>query len=209
MSQLGRAYSLLDIKAVDEESRTITGIATTPTPDRMADIVRPEGAQFTLPIPLLWQHRSDQPIGHVVKAKVTKKGIEIVAQVAKDVTEEIDRAWALIKAGLVRGLSIGFRGIDVEQIPNSWGVMYETWEWLELSAVTIPANSEATIQGIKSIDTELRTAIGMTDGEGDNGLDIKTQDTKPAAERSPKARVVKLDAPARSEKPFVIRKIRR
>jgi len=91
MTVTNRAYSLLEIKELDDEERVITGIASTPTPDRMADIVVPEGAQFALPIPLLWQHRSDQPIGQVIEAKITKAGIEIVAKIAKGVSEEIDR----------------------------------------------------------------------------------------------------------------------
>src|SRR5690606_3329124 len=123
-----------------------------------------------------------QPIGHVTEAKVTKAGIEIVASIAKGVSEEIDRAWNLIKSGLVRGLSIGFRGIDVEQIPNSWGVIFNQWEWLELSAVTIPANSEATITAIKSVDMEIRAALGKAD-EDDRpvspGASGKTTQTKP------------------------------
>jgi len=98
---MNRAYSLLTVKAVDDDARIITGMATTPTADRMQDVVEPRGAQFKLPIPFLWQHDSGQPIGHVIDAKVGKGGIEIVAKIAKGVTAEIDRAYALIKAGLV------------------------------------------------------------------------------------------------------------
>lgn len=155
-----RAYAVLDIKAVDDASGIITGIASTPTPDRMEDIVLPQGAIFKLPIPLLWQHNANQPIGQVIEAKVTSAGIEIVAKIARGLTEEIDRAWALIKAELVRGLSIGFRGLDTESIPNSWGVIFTKWEWLELSAVTIPANAEASITSIKKFDTETLAASG-------------------------------------------------
>lgn len=165
MNVTSRAYSLLEIKELNDDERIITGIASTPTPDRMADIVVPEGAQFNLPIPLLWQHRSDQPIGQVIEAKITKKGIEIVAKIAKGVSEDIDKAWSLIKSGLVRGLSVGFRGLDTEQIPNSWGLKFEKWEWLELSAVTIPANAEASITSVKQFD------IGAPAASGTKGTD--------------------------------------
>lgn len=164
---MNRAYSLLEIKEMDDETRTITGIASTPSPDRMADVVLPEGAVFKLPLPLLWQHNASQPIGHVTEAKVTKKGIEIVATIAKGVHEDIDRAWAYIKGGLVRGLSIGFRGLDTEQIPNSWGVIYQKWEWLELSAVTIPAQAEASILSVKKFDTGAPAATGQEVSDGD------------------------------------------
>lgn len=180
---MNRAYSLLDIKELDDEQRIITGIASTPTPDRMGDVVMPEGAVFKLPIPLLWQHDSGQPIGHVTEAKVTKKGIEIVAQIAKGVSDDIDRAWKLIKAGLVRGLSIGFRGIDSEAIPNSWGVIFEKWEWLELSAVTIPAQAEASITSIKKFDIGA-PATGQSDAAPTPGASGKPAAPTPVVAHS-------------------------
>jgi HK97 family phage prohead protease len=158
---MNRAYSLLTVKAVDDDARVITGMASTPTPDRLEDVVEPEGAQFKLPLPLLWQHDSSQPIGHVTHAKVSKAGIEIVAKIAKGVTDEIDRAWKLIKAGLVPGLSIGFKPIEHEWIEETKGIRFTKWDWLELSAVTIPANAEATIATVKSIDTAQRAASGQ------------------------------------------------
>lgn len=182
---MNRAYSLLDIKELDDEQRIITGIASTPTPDRMGDVVMPEGAVFKLPIPLLWQHDAGQPIGHVTEAKVTKNGIEIVAQIAKGVSDDIDRAWKLIKAGLVRGLSIGFRGLDTEAIPNSWGVIFEKWEWLELSAVTIPAQAEASITSIKKFDIGA-PASGQSDDAPPPGASGKSAAATPAV-ASPKA----------------------
>lgn len=159
---MNRAYSLIEFKSVIDtgDKGIIEGVASTISPDRMSDVVVPQGAKFKLPLPLLWQHDSDDPIGLVTEAVVTSKGIKIVAEIAKGVTEDIDNCWALIKAGLVRGLSIGFRGLETEPIEGSWGIKFNTWEWLELSAVTIPANSEATITSVKALDSALRAASG-------------------------------------------------
>lgn len=164
---MNRAYSLLEIKAVDDDARVITGIATTPSPDRMDDVVEPKGAQFKLPIPFLWQHNHDQPVGHVTKATVTAAGIEVTVELAKvdepgALKDRLDEAWQSIKAKLVRGLSIGFSPIESANIDGSWGRRFLKWEWLELSAVTVPANSDASIQTIKSIDREQRAATGTT-----------------------------------------------
>ena len=154
---MDRAYSVLEIRSVDEESRTIEGIATTPTTDMYEDIVEPLGAEYKLPLPFLWQHDSRQPIGHVIKANVTAKGITVKVQMVK--TEEpgtlksrLDEAWESIRLGLVRGLSIGFKPIETADIAGSWGQRILEWLWLELSAVTIPANIEATMQTVKSFD---------------------------------------------------------
>jgi HK97 family phage prohead protease len=164
---MNRAYSLLTVKAVDEDARQITGMATTPEPDRLGDVVEPDGAQFKLPLALLWQHDSARPIGHVTKAKVSKGGIEIVAKISHiaeqgRLKDRLDEAWQSIKAGLVRGLSIGFRPIERSFLEDGDGVRFIKWEWLELSAVTIPANAETTIATIKSIDTAQRAAPGQT-----------------------------------------------
>ena len=80
---MNRAYSVLDVKSVDTEKRIIRGTATTPTPDRMGDIVEPLGVEFKNPMPLLWQHQSDKPVGTVKFDKPTKNGITFVAQLAQ------------------------------------------------------------------------------------------------------------------------------
>lgn len=153
-----RAYSQLQVKSFDPETRIIKGIATTPTPDSADDIIEPKGAKFTLPIPFLWQHKQAEPIGDVIEAIVTDKGIEVTIQLAQmdepgTLKDRLDEAWQSIKIGLVRGLSIGFSSTDVETIEDSWGLRFKEWDWFELSAVTIPANVEATITEIKSIAT--------------------------------------------------------
>lgn len=164
---LKRAYSLLEIKAFDDDSREITGIATTPTADRYGDVVEPKGAEFTLPIPFLWQHDSSKPVGHVTKAKATKEGIDVTVKLVTPEpdapqawADRLNSAWADMKSGLVRGLSIGFAPIEYSYIEETWGLHFMKWAWLELSGVTIPANAEATITSIKSIDERLRAASG-------------------------------------------------
>src|SRR5690625_20840 len=149
-----KAYSKLEIKDIDDEQRTITGVASTVSTDRMGDIVEPLGAKFDLPLPLLWQHNHDAPIGHVMTAQTDDNQITIQAKIAKAegpgiLNDRLNEAWESIKLGLVRGFSIGFRGLDVEPIKNAMGLRFKSWEWLELSAVTIPANAEANIQTIK------------------------------------------------------------
>lgn len=164
--KVSKAYSTLVIKAVDEDAREITGIASTPGTDRMDDIVEPSGAEFSLPIPLLWQHRHAEPIGQVVKTTVTEKGIEIVARLVAPTADmpaqlaaRLQEAWHSIKTGLVRGLSIGFNPKEYSFM-DAGGIHFLKWDWTELSAVTIPANSEATITSIKSFDQEQRAALG-------------------------------------------------
>jgi len=155
-----RAYSILSIKSVKEDERIITGIASTPSTDRMGDIVESEGAKFKLPMPLLWQHNSREPVGWVTAAKPNKDGIPITAKFAKvdepgDLKNITDKAWQATKLGLTSGLSIGFT-VNSYEIMKEGGLRIKDWDWLELSVVTIPANQDATISMVRSLDEELR-----------------------------------------------------
>lgn len=201
-----RAYSVLEIKSVDEDSRVIRGIATTPSVDRVGDIIDPLGVKFSNPMAFLWQHQHDKPIGTCKFEKPTAKGIEFEAEIARTdepgtLKDRLDEAWQSIKAGLVRAVSIGFRPIEYAFMDNG-GIRYSETEVYELSAVTIPANSDALITTIKSLDAAARKEAGVPEPE-------IPADPEPAA-TGKKARVVKLDAPARAgAKPFVIREIKR
>jgi len=179
---LERAYSVFSIKSVDTEQRLIEGIASTPELDRQGDSMDSSGAKFALPIPLLWQHQKDKPIGQVLSARVTSSGIHIKAKIASGVLPFIDEAWALIKAGLIRGLSIGWRPL-ASPVLKDGAVHYKSWEWLELSAVTIPANQSATILSIKSADTAAASGTprsssvhpGVSGSRRDTSMNISEQ----------------------------------
>lgn len=148
-----RAHSLIEVKRINIDERRISGIASTPAADRQGDVLEPEGASFALPFPLLWQHDHGQPIGQVVEARTTPQGIWIAAKVAPEGTSDrIDEAWRLIRGGLVRGLSVGFLGKAWDTMKNG-GRRFTSWEVIELSAVTIPANREAEILEVKRADT--------------------------------------------------------
>lgn len=162
---MNRAYSFLEIKAVGEEERTISGWATTPDVDRVEDVIEPLGVTFKNPLPLLWQHEHDKPIGLVQFGTPTAKGVPFTATLPKieeegKLRDRIEEAWQSIKSGLVRAVSIGFRSLEDERIAGSWGTRYIRTEVFELSAVTIPANASATITSIKSFDVGLPAASG-------------------------------------------------
>lgn len=152
-----RGYSRFKIDKADEEQRVITGVATTPKLDRVFDVVEPEGARYELPLPLLWQHDHLAPVGSVESASVSSKGIRFRARIAKPEPSDppalrfrLEEAWASVKKGLVRAVSVGFNSLDMSLLETG-GLHFREWDWLELSLVTIPANQDATITTIRSI----------------------------------------------------------
>lgn len=194
------AYSLLEVKSIDEDDWTFEGIATTPTPDRVDDVVEPKGAEFTLPVPFLWQHDKRQPIGQVVEATVTDEGIAVKFKLTKPdevksekLKERLQEAYDSIKTGLVRGLSIGFRGIEVADIQGTWGYKFIKWDWYELSAVTIPANQEATITSVKAL-----SQTNQSNQQGEQQQEKSVVCKPPSVRSESKHLVVKLTDTSKS-----------
>lgn len=163
---LEHAYVVLAIKA-DGERRTITGIASTPTVDRAGHVVDPKGATFTNPVPLLWHHDTKCPIGHAI-LKATAEGIRFEAELptiptAGALRNRVEEAWESLRAGLIRGASIGYRVLKDGFQDLADGTRKLTkLEICELSLVTIPANVDATILSVKSFDTAYTAASGQT-----------------------------------------------
>ena len=111
-----RAYAIFHVKSVDADKRVLSGIATTPEPDRMGDIIEPLGVTFKNPLPLLLFHDAKKPVGWTKFKKPTKDGIEFEASLPTIeepgvLRDRVEEAWQSVKAGLISGVSIGFRAI--------------------------------------------------------------------------------------------------
>jgi HK97 family phage prohead protease len=171
-----RLCSTLVLKAVDEAERVIEGIASSSAPDGAGDVVESRGAIFELPMPLLMQHDKREPVGQVTAAKVSDSQIHIRAEIARDSgLEYVERAWKQLKAGLVRGLSIGAQPLKAVPIVDAkgrmTGIRYQAWRWLELSAVTLPMNIDATIDVVRAFDPWGAVAYATRHDLGAEGLE--------------------------------------
>src|SRR5262245_11746060 len=203
-----RLYSLLTIKAADDERRLITGTASTPEPDRMGDIIEPLGISFQNPVPLLLHHDTTQPVGTVKFAKPTEDGLDFEARfpVIEDagrLRDRVEEAWQSIKAGLLTGVSIGFRSIEEAFNKETMGFRFLKTEVLELSLVTVPANADASITSIKHYD---QAALGRHSPGASGSLPVvRVQKDAPrmdqtyseqitALENSRAAKIAALDA---------------
>lgn len=161
-----RAYSILEIKSIDQARRVIRGVASTPEPDRLGDIVEPLGATFAAELPLLLHHKRETPVGVARLGRPTAAGITFEAElpVIDDpgpLKDEVDRAWSSILHKLIRGVSIGFKPIrDAVEPLKTGGMRFLKSEILELSLVTVPAHQSATFAVIKSLDHA--AASGLT-----------------------------------------------
>lgn len=107
---------------------------------------------------LLWQHRSDMPIGVWTDMSEDKRGLYVKGRLALS-TEPGQNAYELLKMGAVGGLSIGFRTRKSEwDEAGDIRTLTEIDLW-EVSLVTFPANHDARVSGVKAEDiTTLKKA---------------------------------------------------
>lgn len=103
------------------------------------------------PIPMLWQHRSDQPIGVWDDFEEDGHGLKLAGRINLE-TQRGQEAWSDIKMKAVTGLSIGF--YEVKADPWDFASQ-EPRKLIELdlretSPVTFPALKEAQIDAVKA-----------------------------------------------------------
>ena len=117
---------------------------------------------------MLWQHDSAQPIGVFTSMEEDDIGLKLSGQIAMK-TQRGKEAYELMKMKAVSGLSIGFVP-KKEEYNRDTGVLKLTEVDLwETSLVTFPANDEARVQTVKSIE-ELSSIKDIETHLRDSGL---------------------------------------
>lgn len=101
-------------------------------------------------VKMLWQHDPSQPIGVWDEMREDARGLYVKGRILTNVEKGRD-AVALMEAGAIDGLSIGYRTKDSEwKDGNRYLKEVELWE---TSIVTFPSN-EMALASVKSIETE-------------------------------------------------------
>lgn len=137
--------------------RWLIGTATTPTTDRHGDVVKPEGAQYRLPLILLFAHDHARPVGSVIEANVSHDRITVKAKLVEN-TRDSDEVWSLLQAGTPLALSIGFQALETKPLPSG-GTEFTRWDWHELSIVAVPANADARLTVGKGVVQRSGSAV--------------------------------------------------
>lgn len=97
----------------------------------------------------LWQHQMEKPIGGVLEMHEDEHGLFGRWQLDLD-TEPGEYAFKMMKRGRVKGLSIGYQTLDADYSEDGQ-IRFLKKVWLpEVSSVTIPAASRATLTSVKT-----------------------------------------------------------
>ncbi|PRY26211.1 hypothetical protein CLV78_101306 [Aliiruegeria haliotis] len=102
-------------------------------------------------VKMLWQHDPAQPIGVWDEVREDEKGLFVKGRILTDVDKGREAA-ALIDAGAIDGLSIGYRTKRAEKGAGGKRLLHDLELW-EVSLVTFPMLPEARV-GAKSESAE-------------------------------------------------------
>lgn len=109
-----------------------------------------ERAAIGRKLPILWQHRSGEPIGVYEDVKEDDHGLWMKGRLLVADVQRAKEAHALMKAGAVTGMSIGYRTVK-DRLDSKTGVTYlEELGLEETSVVTFPMNDIARVAAVKA-----------------------------------------------------------
>jgi HK97 family phage prohead protease len=151
----------LNVKSLDGQGQ-FTGLASVyGNTDLGGDIVLPGAFTKTLAdrggeVPILFAHDMRQPIG-LGKLRDTVGGLEIQGQLVLNGVPKALEAYQLLKAKVLRGLSIGY---DVVKSDVQNGIRHlRELKLFEISLVTVPMNEMAVVSSIKASSPEAQAEL--------------------------------------------------
>ena len=108
-------------------------------------------------IKLLYQHKSDMPIGVFDEIREDDHGLVVKGRLALK-TQAGAEAYELLKMGALDGLSIGFRvnPSEVSYDKRNNKRMIKEVDLMEVSLVTFPMNPQATVRSVKGEQYSIR-----------------------------------------------------
>lgn len=143
--------AFFETKVLADESGAISGLAWKfGTPDRIGDWIEPGAFKgLKLPLPMLFGHDLNDPVGAWDRVEEKADGLHVAGRLLVDEVARAREVRALVKAGAVRGLSIGF--VTRKAAARSGGGRtIKALELFEVSLVSAPMHPGAKVTSAKS-----------------------------------------------------------
>lgn len=143
-------YTKAQIK--EKAEGEFTAIASSEIEDRQGEVVKQAGwnlKNFKDNPVLLYMHDHTKPIGKATRIWVDKTGTKPLLKFKgfiSDATDELKGYKKLVEDGILNSFSVGFRPLEMDgnEITKS--------ELFEISLVSVPANPEARLLAMKSLE---------------------------------------------------------
>jgi HK97 family phage prohead protease len=169
------------IEQLDDTNKSFVAVGSTEDEDRDKDIIRQDGWKLTnfKKNPMVpWSHNYwGIPVAKSLRTWVDKDSKKLLFKPQFDIDDETSmKIFNKYKNGFLKSFSVGFRGLKFEYRDEhdrwSGGIEFLEQELLEISAVTIPANPNATVSvhGDTDIQNLLQLGYSQKFAETENGL---------------------------------------
>ncbi|MDI4664542.1 HK97 family phage prohead protease [Xanthobacter autotrophicus] len=149
----------LETKILVDEAGAIEGLAWPfGTPDRVGDMIEKGAfASVRTPLPLLFGHDPNDPVGVWTAATEGSDGLRLKGKLLVDEVARAREVRALVRSGAVGGLSIGF--VTRKAAPRKGGGRtIKALDLLECSLVSIPMHPGARVTSAKTATAALAIA---------------------------------------------------
>lgn len=143
----------LEIKAEVsiDDTGTVTGIAWPfGKPDSYGDLIEPSAFNFAPEVPMLMEHDGRKVVGIWNSYAVTDKGLEVKGRLFVEGVDPAKQARRHMKAGVMSGLSIGYRLHEHKARPEG-GRVLTSLTITEISLCRRPVHPDARTIEVKSI----------------------------------------------------------
>ena len=154
--------SFIETKILSDETGTITALAWPfATPDRVGDMIQKGAfAKTSMPIPMLFGHDPNDPVGVWEEASEQEDGLHLKGRLLVDELARAREVRALVQVGAVRGISIGFV-TRTASVRRGGGRNIQDLVLMEASLVTLPAHPGARVTSAKDAVGALRIAAEL------------------------------------------------
>lgn len=182
---MDKLYTKAEIKEKTQE--VFTAIASSEVEDRQGEIVRQTGwnlKNFKDNPVLLYMHDHTKPIGKATRVWLDKSGKSPMLKFKgyiSDATEELKGYKRLVEDGILNSFSVGFRPLEMD------GNEITKAELFEISLVSVPANPEARLLAVKSLEDGgfksevINKIVGDNDEESLESLKAELKEAKELA----------------------------
>lgn len=154
--------SFIETKILADDTGSITALAWPfDTADRVGDMIQKGAfAGVKLPIPMLFGHDQNDPVGVWEAAEEKADGLHLTGRLLVDDLPRAREVRALVQAGAVRGISIGFMTRKATA-RRPRGRTISELDLMEASLVTLPMHPGARVTSAKDAVGALRITAAL------------------------------------------------
>ena len=147
-----READTAEVRAISEDTRSVDYVCSTSTLDSHGTVLRQNwrlDRYARNPVVLFCHNSRSIPVGTASNVRVQNgQLLATVTFATEDVSEDAEECWRAVKAGLLRGISVGFlaHAYRWEMEDDQERLVLDDLELLELSICAVPSNPDTLAQ---------------------------------------------------------------